>query len=513
VYFSTTKFDKSKQENKMSAKSTLTKSIGTWQIMTAGVALVVAASTLVSDFTGYFTLGGAFAIALAVGFIVNLLLGMSAAELSVAYPKAGALYDYARAIFAGKTGEFLAVFLGLAFFGMFAFAASGEAAAGAYGLQALLGSDLPVNIFIIILTILAVIPNILGIKTTAWVSAALLLFMLGIRWFFGLAGFLGLSNTGTWSASNLSTETAVLKWFGEGGIMTAGLALAFWSFVGIEFACSLAEEVKEPRKSMPRGLILGLFGILLTSLIMGLGVTGTQPLDVWQEANAGTVGNGGDSPQRAVGQMMFGEIGYMLMALASVAATLGTLTIAYTTVPRIIYSIARDGRFFGPLSTAFGKLHPKFGTPVAATLFSMFVYIIPALYSNQVINWLYAAAYVWIVLYIVFHIFALVNRKVRPNSVKAFRGNWFIIVPAAGILLTAIALYFAFAGAHTQFGGGAIVVLLAAAMATVVSFALPARKASENLQSDVEIQQDYLMKIIETKRIATNEIMAINHKI
>lgn len=66
----------------------LSKSIGTWEVMVAGVALVVAASTLVSDFAGYFTLGGAFAVALLLGFAINLFLGMSAAELSVAYPRA-----------------------------------------------------------------------------------------------------------------------------------------------------------------------------------------------------------------------------------------------------------------------------------------------------------------------------------------------------------------------------------------------------------------------------------------
>ena len=85
----------------------LSRSLGTWEIMVAGVALVVAASTLVSDFAGFFSLGAAFAIALLLGFLINLSLGMSAADLSVAYPRAGALYDYAQAVFKGNFGKFL----------------------------------------------------------------------------------------------------------------------------------------------------------------------------------------------------------------------------------------------------------------------------------------------------------------------------------------------------------------------------------------------------------------------
>jgi len=453
----------------------LTRSLGTWQVFVAGVALVVAASTLVSDFSGYFQLGAAFAVALGLGFLVNLALGLSAADLSVAHPRAGALYDYARAVIGGRRGHFVGVFLGLTFFGMFAFTASGETAAGAYGLKALLGSDLPIGVFIVVLSVLAAVPNILGIRTTAWVSAGLLLFMLGIRWFFGLAGFLGLGNTGAWSAANLDSGVGAFDWFGEGGVVTAGLALAFWSFVGIEFACSLAEEVRKPRTAMPWGIVLGLLAILATSLVMGLGVVGTAPLEVWRTASAGALGNGGDSPQLAVGQLMFGEAGFLLMALASVAATLGTLTVAFAAIPRILFSIARDGKFFGPLSKTFGTLHPRTQTPVVAILFTLAACLVPALFSATVVEWLYSAAYVWIVLYIVFHLLALLNRVLHRDAERAFRGAWFMPVTVVGAAAAAVCLYFAFAGAHAEYGLRALVVILAALAASAVSFGLPAR--------------------------------------
>ena len=72
----------------------LSKSLNSQDIFIAGVAVVVAASTLIGDLTGYFTFGIGFAIATALAFIVNLFLGMSAADLGVAYPRSGGLYDF-----------------------------------------------------------------------------------------------------------------------------------------------------------------------------------------------------------------------------------------------------------------------------------------------------------------------------------------------------------------------------------------------------------------------------------
>ncbi|MEM8969075.1 MAG: APC family permease [Bacteroidota bacterium] len=453
----------------MNNQPQLTKSLGTRDVMVAGVALVVAASTLVSDFNGYFSLGIYFAVALVIAFVINLLLGLSAASLSVAYPRAGALYNYAQEIFKGKAGRWLSIFLGLSFFSMIALTMAGEAAAGAFGLKALLGVDLPLSIYILVLSVLAVIPNVLGIRTTAWVSAGLLLLMLGVRWFFGLAGFFGWGSTQAWSWQNLLSVLEGDLWTGSTGILTVGLALAFWSFVGIEFACSLAEEVKDPKKSLPKGIVLGLIVILATSLVMGIGVTGALPLTEWQAALQGVNGNDGESPQLAVGFQMFGQTGYYLMALASVAATLGTLTVTYAAMPRLLYSMSQDGVLFGKWSTSVARLHPRSHTPVVAILITFGLYMIPALYNSQVIDWIFSAAYIWILLYVVFHTLVIFQRSIYPRVTR----SWVVgghSVAISGILITLFGLYYAFAGAHGYYGSRAVLVLGGVLLLSVLSY-------------------------------------------
>jgi amino acid transporter len=464
------------------ASTGLDKTLSTTDVFVAGVALVVASTTLVSDFQGYFSLGLSFAMAIIIAFVINLLLGLSASELAVWRPRAGAIYEYGRDVLGGLSGQLVGLFLGLSFVGMFVLVGPGETAAGGFGLQALFNTSSGLNWFIIVLSVLAVVPNLLGIRIAAWVNIALLIGMLVIRWIFGIAGFLGIGDQGSWSADNLDTGgPGAWDWFGSSGLLAGGLVLAFWTFVGIEFVCSLTEEVREPRKSMHRGIIIGLIVILGTSFLMGLGVAGTTPASggTWADVGFGAAGCDGNCPQLAVGDEFFGGFGRGLMSLASVFATLGSMTVAFAAIPRIIYGIARNGQFFGPhASRAFGSLHPKWQTPVVATVFFAAIATILSLFSSDVVDWIFSGAYVWILMYVAYNLLAFANRLIRPRTDFLF-GRWFTPLPLIGAILTVVGLHYAFAGAHGKYGWRAVIVLAIAAAATIVDYLIPGSRGEE----------------------------------
>jgi amino acid transporter len=473
----------------------LEKALGTRDVFVAGVALVVASTTLVSDFVGYFTLGASFVMAIVIAFAINLFLGLSASELAVSSPRAGAIYEYGRDVVGGTAGKLVGVFLGLTFIGMFALVGPGETAAGGFGLQALFNSGSGLNWFIVAMSVAAVIPNILGIRVAAWASIALLIGMLVIRWIFGLAGLLGIGDQGSWSSANLDTGgPGAWDWFGNTGLLASGLVLAFWTFVGIEFVCSLTEEVREPRRSMPRGIIVGLLVILGTSWLMGLGVAGTTPASggTWADVALGPAGCDGSCPQLAVGEEFFGGTGRALMALASVFATLGSMTVAFAAIPRIIYGIARDGHFFGPqLSRAFAWLHPSWRTPVPAIVLFSLVATGLSLFSSDVVDWIFSGAYVWILVYAAFNLLAFLSRVWRSGGrgsagvAQAERngsllfGSWFTAVALVGVIATIATLYYAFVGVHGDYYWRALIILGVAALATALAHFVPS--------SDVEV--------------------------
>lgn len=490
----------------------LSPSIGSAGVFVAGVALVVASTTLVSDFQGYFALGLSFAMAILIAFVINLLLGLSVAELAIDRPKAGALYEYGRTIVGGTAGKFVGVFLAFTFAGMFVFAGAGEIAAGAFGLQAFFNQDAHLNWFIVALTILAVIPNVFGIRTAAWVSAALLVGMLGIRWFFGIAGFLGFSDVGSWSSANLDTGgPGSFEWFGSAGLLAGGLVLGFWTFVGIEFVAPLVEETKNPRRNMTVGIVVGLVVILATSWVMGLGVGGTAPAGggTWADiAISETAQCAGSCPQLVVGQEMFGGFGRGLMALASVMATLGSMTVAFAAIPRILFAIAREGLFFGPLSKPFGTLHPRFHTPVLATVAFAAVATTAALFSANVLDWIFAGAYVWLLIYAAYHVLLIANRLVGGGSDSPLLlGRAGIGVGIAGFVLTIVGLYYAFLGAHSIFLPKALWVLGVAVVASVLAVVMPGGDVDDRTVDPRKSTTDSDVSVIEATEPATAPVI------
>ena len=168
---------------------------------------------------------------------------------------------------------------------------------------------------------------------------------------------------------------------------------------------------------------------------------------------------------------MLGDAGYTLMAIASVTATWGSLVVCYSAMPRILYSIARNGDF-GALSNFFGKLHLKYSTPVMATLFTFVFSSVLTLSSGEVVVWIFSAAYLWAILYVVFHVLALLNRRLKPEASQAFSGWWFQPMAAAGVILTTLTIYYAFAGTHLEFGGRALLVMLVALVAAIFSLVM-----------------------------------------
>ncbi len=450
----------------------LVKALGTKEVFAAGVGLVVAASTLVSDFQGWFTAGRGFALGLVAMFIVNMLLGLSAAELAVTYPKAGALYDYAAAAtpggHAGKS--IIGIFFGLLFYVMFGFAGAGETLAGASGMVGLFDAG-SVTMWVIILTVLAVVPNLFGIEVLAKLELWLLLGMLGIRYFFGLAGYLGFSDLGSWSYANVPSTPA--DFAGFAGLMTIAGAWAFWSFVGIEFVAPLAEETKDPTRSIPRGIVYGLIVILITSLFMGFGVSGLA-------GDWGTVS--ADAPELDVGIRMFGDAGRVLMALAATLAAFASMTVVYASMPRILFGISRNGHFLGPLSRPFGHVHPKYRTPWVSILFTAAAYVIVTIYFGivkdggaGVVDLIFTAAYVWMLLYVSYHAIVIMGRFVTTDVERPFKlPLW---VPAVGFVATLYVWWTAFGGgteesAHGFFGPRAGWMIGGSAAAAVISYAL-----------------------------------------
>jgi len=446
--------------------------VGTAGVFISGVALVVSTSTFVSDFTGFIRLGAGFVVALVLGFVAIVPVALASADIAVCHPRIGGIYQFARSILRGSGGRRTALFFSLGFFCAFLFGSAGETMAGAHALRALLGSDRPASWFLPILVLPALAANLRGVRCATWVTGGLLAVMLSVRWGFGLAGFAGLAHTGDWSAANLAPQGG-WNWWGANGLLAAGVAFGFWSFVGIEGSVSLVDVTRNPRRSLPRGMLLGLVTILVTTGVMGVGSIGTQGSEAWTALIAA---QGADAPQLAIAGAMFGTGGRFWMALASVAATWSTLLIAFAAVPRMIAAVAADGMFLGPLSQVFAKVNPRTGVPVRATLLVVSLQFAVTLRQEAVVECLEAAAYLWFLRYLVILGLAWRNRANHPAAQGVLSARLVRLGAAVGSALVAAGWWFGFAGQHARLGLHALIFIAVALVVAVISARLRNRR-------------------------------------
>jgi APA family basic amino acid/polyamine antiporter len=135
----------------------------------------------------------------------------------------------------------------------------------------------------------------------------------------------------------------------------AALVPILFTYGGWQNANTLAEEIREPRRTLPRALLAGTFLVLAVYLLVNL----VYLLTLGRDGLAATATPAADAVRR-----LFGPGAERWIAGAIAVSTFGFLDLTLLGPTRIYYAMARDGVFFPGLS----RLHPRFGTPWGAIL-------------------------------------------------------------------------------------------------------------------------------------------------
>lgn len=138
-------------------------------------------------------------------------------------------------------------------------------------------------------------------------------------------------------------------------VFGSALVPVLFAYGGWQTACFLAGEVREPHRTLPRALMLGIAAVI--TLYLAVNVVCLRSLG--PEGLAATKTPASDVMQRA-----FGDRGAQFIAAGIVISTFGFLSQGMLTTPRVYFAMARDGLFFRGL----GQLHPATKAPVPAVL-------------------------------------------------------------------------------------------------------------------------------------------------
>lgn len=226
-------------------------------------------------------------------------------------------------------------------------------------------------------------------------------------------------------ASIAFVEPENLKWVITPTIEGVGTAslLLFFAFIGMEVPLSSGGEIKNPKRTVPMGIFLGVSAILLLYISIQLVTQGILGDDMAAHK---------DAPLAAVANTVFGTSGSVFIIAVTALSMLGALAGQILSNPRILFAGARDRLMPKPLA----KVHSKFFTPhIAIAVYSGLGFIFAVTGGFKQLATISSAAILIIYLGV-----ALASIKLRTKQTdsdeKTFRMPGGFIIP----ILTAIGI-------------------------------------------------------------------------
>lgn len=299
-------------------------------------------------------------------FVAGLLIMpamFSVAELSTAMPRAGGAYyfiDRSLGPLFGTIGG-IGSWLALIFKSTFALIGMGAYVA--------IFIDLPITPVALTLTVIFGITNVIGAKESSWLQNVLVSTLVSILIFYVFQGFFAVVNVNFFEV--LRSEFQPFFQSGAEGFFST-IGLVFVSYAGLTKVASVSEEIQNPDRNIPLGMMLSL---ATATFIYVVGVFIMVMLLEPEALHADL------TPVATAGEIFMnwlpGNTGLILVVIAAIAAFASTANAGIMSAARYPLAMARDEL----ISTKFSKIG-RFGTPTLATIATVGAMILLILLFN-----------------------------------------------------------------------------------------------------------------------------------
>ncbi|XCF05647.1 amino acid permease [Tamlana crocina] len=293
-------------------------------------------------------------------FLAYMLAGVlilpsmfSIAEISTALPRSGGAYFFLDR----SLGPLMGTIGGLGTY--FALMLKTTFAIIGIGAYAAIFWDVPTKTVAIVATLFFMALNLVGAKKTSAFQKVFVTFLLVILITFIVDGIYLICFGNTLGKEALGEQFTPFFSDGMGGLFTSA-GFVFVSYLGLTQIVSVAEEIKNPERNIPLGMVLSL---VVTGLIYGLGVY-IMVAVIEPETFANEM-----APAAVAASKMFNWLpenaGVLLMSVAALAAFASTGNAGLLSASRYPFAMGRDKLLPAVLSKIGGK-----GTPVMAIFFT-----------------------------------------------------------------------------------------------------------------------------------------------
>lgn len=315
----------------------LERRLGTFELTATGIGIILGAGiyVLIGEAAGM--AGNGVWLAFLISAVAATFTGLTYAELASRYPKAGATFEYARQAFGSGVG-FVAGWTML-------FAAIIQVAAVGIGFSGYF-SDL------------AGLPRIP--VTLALISVSAFVLWLGVREsvrlgiIFALIEGLGLVLAVSVTARFVGSVDYLEFAGGLQDVMRSS-ALLFFAFLGFEQMANMAEEAREPTRTLPRSIVIAVAAV--TVVYMLVAVTSVSAVD-WRDLGVS------DAPLGLVVETATGAELSNVLSVIALFATANTVLFGLMAASRQVFGMARAAA----LPSVLAKVSSERGTPTIAII-------------------------------------------------------------------------------------------------------------------------------------------------
>jgi len=408
----------------------LAKDLGPLAALTIGVGTMIGAGIFVLPGEAILTAGSMASVAFVLGGVIAMFTALSASELGTAMPKSGGAYYYVNHALGPLFGSIAgwANWLGLAFASAFYMVGFGRYIARIFGFSGTVGIG-PASIEVVKLVALVgaaffILINYVGAKETGRLQNVIVVVLVAILAVFTLLGTLRAQPGNLPPAADVVTT-----------LETTGLI--FVSYLGFVQITSVAEEIKDPGRNLPRAVIGSVVIVTviyaLVLVLMSAAVPEGFIADVISDPST-------DNPIAVVevGQYLQGALMGGALLFGGLLATASSANASILASSRINFAMGRD-RIVTP---ALNEIHDRFGTPYRAIaitggLILLFIVVGDLTLLSG------AASGLHLIIYGLLNIALIVMRYVAPEEYQPdFTVPLFPLLPILGTILSFALLVF-----------------------------------------------------------------------
>ena len=412
----------------------LVRTLGLLDVVMIGIAGMIGGAIFVLVGPAIGLAGSAVIIAFIINGIITLFTAMGYAELGSAMPEAGGGYLWVReglprpnAFISGWMAWFAHIVAGSLYavgYGSFQF--SLLQIFGIIGDQPLLGI-IHLDKLIAVASIAAfTYVNVKGASQTSKLGIIVTAIQLGTIFALIGAGFLTISNNPEWNSNILSNFAPV----GIAGIVAA-MGLTFIAFEGYEIIVQTGEEIKNPKKNIPRAIFISLtLVVLLYCLVAFVSIGAIFPQNIGDIPAWKFIGQNGDLGISKAAEL-FLPYGFFIILAGGIVSSLAALNATTYSSARVAFAMGRHYNLPYQLS----EIHHKFKTPYVATIISGILMAVVA-YALPLDQIALAAGVIFLLLFTQVNISVITIRKMYGDKLHyGFKTPFFPFVPIIGVIV------------------------------------------------------------------------------